>query len=153
MSCPVYRTDADPRPGRREERDDKNAWLRTRTCKPYRHAGSGPRSGDQGPSTPRDSGTGIDVVMGVPSVSQSHREADARAVRARGFVARVCHPEDRRAFLVRSTEEGRAAKDEAIRILDQQQERFLAPVTTQERALLGELFKRLHDHRIGMDAP
>jgi DNA-binding MarR family transcriptional regulator len=61
----------------------------------------------------------------------------------KGFVVRQRHPRDRRAFLVRPTEAGRAAKAEAIGILDEQQRCFLAPLTTAERQQLGALLKRL----------
>jgi len=62
----------------------------------------------------------------------------------RGYVARQRHPHDRRAFLVHPTESGRAAKNEAVRILDDQQQRFLAPLTSAERGQLATLLKRLH---------
>jgi DNA-binding MarR family transcriptional regulator len=62
----------------------------------------------------------------------------------KGFVARQRHPRDRRAFLVHPTGSGRAAKAEAVRILDEQQRRFLAPLTPAERTQLAGLLKRLH---------
>jgi len=62
----------------------------------------------------------------------------------RGLVVRTRHPHDRRAFLVRPTGDGRAAKDAAVAILDEQQVRFLAPLSQDERASLGELLNRLH---------
>jgi DNA-binding MarR family transcriptional regulator len=62
----------------------------------------------------------------------------------RGLVVRKRHPRDRRAFLVCPTDAGRAAKAAAIRILDDQQRRFLAPLSQEERAQLGEFLKRLH---------
>jgi DNA-binding MarR family transcriptional regulator len=61
----------------------------------------------------------------------------------KGFVVRQRHPRDRRAFLVWPTEPGREVKVEAIAILDEQQRRFLAPLTTAERHQLGALLKRL----------
>ena len=63
---------------------------------------------------------------------------------ARGYVARQRHPRDRRAFLVHPTDAGRAAKVAAVRILDEQQRRFLAPLTPAERRQLAALLTRLH---------
>jgi len=63
---------------------------------------------------------------------------------AKGYVARQRHPRDRRAFLVHPTGPGRAAKIDAVRILDEQQQRFLAPLTPAERRQLAVLLKRLH---------
>jgi DNA-binding MarR family transcriptional regulator len=62
----------------------------------------------------------------------------------RGLVVRERHPRDRRAFLISPTEAGRAAKDTAVAILDEQQSIFLAPLTEQERLHLGELLDRLY---------
>ena len=62
----------------------------------------------------------------------------------KGFVARQRHPRDRRAFLVHPTDSGRAAKAAAVRILDEQQRRFLAPLTPAERRQLAALLTRLH---------
>lgn len=62
----------------------------------------------------------------------------------RGLVVRKQHPRDRRAFLIRPTDAGRAAKQTAVAILDEQQRRFLAPLTQQERIQLAELLNRLH---------
>jgi MarR family transcriptional regulator, lower aerobic nicotinate degradation pathway regulator len=62
----------------------------------------------------------------------------------KGYVTRQRHPRDRRAFLVHPTGAGRAAKTAAIRILDEQQRRYLAPLTPAERQQLGALLKRLH---------
>src|SRR5215472_14274826 len=61
----------------------------------------------------------------------------------KGFVVRQRHPRDRRAFLVWPTESGRAAKVEAIGILDEQKRYFLAPLTAAEQQQLGALLKRL----------
>jgi DNA-binding MarR family transcriptional regulator len=61
----------------------------------------------------------------------------------KGYVTRQRHPRDRRAFLVQPTDSGRAAKDAAVRILDEQQRRFLAPLTPAESAQLSALLKRL----------
>ena len=63
---------------------------------------------------------------------------------AKGYVARQRHPRDRRAFLVHPTGPGRAAKIDAVRILDEQQQRFLAPLTPAERRQLAVLLNRLH---------
>ena len=62
----------------------------------------------------------------------------------KGYVARQRHPRDRRAFLVHPTDSGRAAKIAAVRILDEQQRRFLAPLTPAEREQLAALLTRLH---------
>jgi DNA-binding MarR family transcriptional regulator len=62
----------------------------------------------------------------------------------KGYVARQRHPHDRRAFLVHPTDSGQAAKAAAVQILDQQQRRFLAPLTLAERKQLAALLRRLH---------
>jgi DNA-binding MarR family transcriptional regulator len=62
----------------------------------------------------------------------------------KGYVARQRHPRDRRAFLVHPTDSGRAAKVAAVRLLDEQQRRFLAPLTPAERRQLAALLTRLH---------
>src|SRR5262249_39223540 len=62
----------------------------------------------------------------------------------RGLVVRKRHPSDRRAFLVCPTDAGRAAKETAVAILDEQQRMFLAPLSQEERRQLGELLNRLH---------
>jgi len=61
----------------------------------------------------------------------------------KGYVLRQRHPRDRRAYLVQPTDAGRAAKIEAIAILDEQQDRFLAPLTAAQRLQLGALLNRL----------
>ena len=65
----------------------------------------------------------------------------------RGYVVRRRHPRDRRAFLVHPTDSGRAAQREGVAILDEQQERFLAPLSPAERRQLGALVKRLQGPR------
>jgi DNA-binding MarR family transcriptional regulator len=62
----------------------------------------------------------------------------------RGYVVRQRHPGDRRAFLVHPTDSGRAAKAAAVQILDEQQRRFLAPLTPAERSQFAVLLTRLH---------
>jgi DNA-binding MarR family transcriptional regulator len=62
----------------------------------------------------------------------------------KGLAARQRHPRDRRAFLVHPTDSGRAAKVAAVRILDEQQRRFLAPLAPAERSQLAALLTRLH---------
>jgi DNA-binding MarR family transcriptional regulator len=62
----------------------------------------------------------------------------------KGYVARQRHPRDRRAFLVHPTDLGRTAKVAAVRILDEQQRRFLAPLSPAECAQLAVLLRRLH---------
>ncbi len=61
----------------------------------------------------------------------------------KGLVLRKRHPGDRRAFLVVPTTSGRKAKTTAVRVLDEQQRRFLAPLSDGERQSLGEMLKRL----------
>lgn len=60
------------------------------------------------------------------------------------YVIRQRHPRDRRAFLVHPTGSGRTAKAAAVKILDEQQRRFLAPLTPAERRQLADLLTRLH---------
>ncbi len=55
------------------------------------------------------------------------------------------HPRDRRAFLIHPTETGRAAKARAVRILDRQQDLFMAGLTRAEREQLAALLKKLHE--------
>jgi DNA-binding MarR family transcriptional regulator len=62
----------------------------------------------------------------------------------KGYVTRQRHPRDRRAFLVHPTDAGRAAKVAAVQILDEQQRRFLAPLTPAECRQLAALLTRLH---------
>jgi len=61
----------------------------------------------------------------------------------KGYVIRQRHPRDRRAFLVQPTQAGRTAKAQAVAILDDQQKRFLAPLTPAQQQQLGDLLKRL----------
>jgi DNA-binding MarR family transcriptional regulator len=63
----------------------------------------------------------------------------------KGYVARQRHPHDRRAFLVHPSDSGRLAKVDAVRILDEQQRRFLEPLTMAERRVLAGLLRRLHE--------
>ena len=62
----------------------------------------------------------------------------------KGYVVRQRLPGDRRAFLVHPTDSGRAAKAAAVQILDEQQRRFLAPLTPAERRQFAALLTRLH---------
>lgn len=62
----------------------------------------------------------------------------------KGYVIRQRHPRDRRAFLVHPTDSGRNAKVAAVRILDEQQRRFLAPLSLAERRQLAALLTRPH---------
>jgi DNA-binding MarR family transcriptional regulator len=68
---------------------------------------------------------------------------------AKGYAARRRHPNDRRAFLVHPTEAGRRAQEAAVRILDEQQLQFLAPLTAAERGQLAALLKRLLGYQEG----
>ena len=65
----------------------------------------------------------------------------------KGYVTRQRHPRDRRAFLVHPTDSGCAAKLAAVRILDEQQRLFLAPLTPAERRQLAALLTRLSAQR------
>ena len=72
----------------------------------------------------------------------------------RRLVVRKRHPRDRRAFLICPTDAGRAAQKTAVAILDEQQRRFLVPLTPQERIHLSELLIRLHASApAGADSP
>lgn len=71
----------------------------------------------------------------------------------RGLVHRERHPRDRRAFLICPIEVGRAAKETEVAILDEQQRAFLAPLTEQERAHLGELLHRLYANATARQRP
>jgi DNA-binding MarR family transcriptional regulator len=62
---------------------------------------------------------------------------------AKAYVTRKRHPRDRRAYLVEPTDAGRAAKIAAVHILDEQQRRFLAPLSEGERHQLAALLRRL----------
>jgi DNA-binding MarR family transcriptional regulator len=64
----------------------------------------------------------------------------------RGLVERRRHPADRRAFMIHPTVTGLAAKDDAIRILDQQQAAFLEPLSQRDRGVLADLLNRLYSH-------
>ena len=66
-----------------------------------------------------------------------------RILERKGYVLRQRHPSDRRAYLVQATETGRVAKVRAVAILDEQQNRFLAPLTPAQRHQLGALLSRL----------
>ena len=61
----------------------------------------------------------------------------------KGYVIRQRHPRDRRAFLIEPTDEGRAANVAAVRILDAQKRRFLAPLTPDQQEQLVALLKLL----------
>jgi DNA-binding MarR family transcriptional regulator len=64
----------------------------------------------------------------------------------RGLVERRRHPADRRAFVIHPTKAGLAAKENAIRILDQQQATFLEPLSPRDRSVLADLLNRLYTH-------
>jgi DNA-binding MarR family transcriptional regulator len=64
----------------------------------------------------------------------------------RGLVERRRHPADRRAFMIHPTKAGVAAKEAAIRILDQQQATFLEPLSERDRRVLANLLRRLYAH-------
>jgi len=73
---------------------------------------------------------------------------------ARGLVVRQRNAADRRSFLIHATRQGLQAKEEAIRILDEQQAAFLRPLAAKERRILADLLHRLyapHDPAAGED--
>ena len=61
----------------------------------------------------------------------------------KGNVTRQRHLRDRRAFLIEPTGQGLAAKVDAIKILDEQKRRFLAPLTPDQQDQLLALRKLL----------
>jgi|SRR5215472_1356890 len=61
----------------------------------------------------------------------------------KGYVSRRRHPGDRRAFLIEPTAAGRSAKVQAIKILDEQKRRFLAPLTPDQQEQLLAFLKLL----------
>jgi DNA-binding MarR family transcriptional regulator len=63
---------------------------------------------------------------------------------AKGMVDRRRHPTDRRAFLIHPTKRGRAAQVASVKILDRQQEAFLATLSQDERRVLGDLLNRIY---------
>jgi MarR family transcriptional regulator, lower aerobic nicotinate degradation pathway regulator len=65
----------------------------------------------------------------------------------RGYLVRQRHPRDGRAFLICPTQAGRDLQIAAVRILDEQQRRFLSPLSRDERRTLGALLKRPYDRR------
>jgi DNA-binding MarR family transcriptional regulator len=91
-----------------------------------------------GPMTQRDLGQAL-------RVDRTTMVALLDDLEDQGHVQRQRHPRDRRAFLIHPTDSGRAAKAAAVRILDQQQERFLEGLTPAEREQLAQLLKRLHE--------
>jgi DNA-binding MarR family transcriptional regulator len=62
----------------------------------------------------------------------------------RGLVERRRHPDDRRAFMIHPTDAGLAAKADAIRILNQQQAVFMAPLSKRDRRVFAEMLNRLY---------
>jgi DNA-binding MarR family transcriptional regulator len=64
----------------------------------------------------------------------------------RGLVERRRHPADRRAFMIHPTRVGLGAKEDAVRILDQQQAAFLKPLSSRDRDVLADLLNRLYAH-------
>jgi len=65
----------------------------------------------------------------------------------RGLVVRGRHPKDRRAFLIKPTRTGRKLKVAAVKILNEQQEIFLAPLTSSERNAMAAALKKLNASR------
>jgi len=88
----------------------------------------------------------MDEILGTHNILRIDRTSMVALLddlEGKGYVARQRHSRDR-AFLVQPTEAGRAAQAAALRILDEQQRRFLAPLTAAERAQLSALLTRLN---------
>ena len=62
----------------------------------------------------------------------------------KGYVRRVRHPDDRRAFMIEPTSTGASAQKRALELLDTCEERYLAVLSRAERDQLRELLARLH---------
>jgi len=60
-----------------------------------------------------------------------------------GFVERRRNPEDRRRYVVLLTRKGRAKWKEAKAIIDREEDAFFAPLSPEQRALLGDIASRL----------
>jgi DNA-binding MarR family transcriptional regulator len=71
----------------------------------------------------------------------------------RGYLERRRHPSDRRAFLIHPTGGGRAVQEMAVRVLDEQQRTFLAPLSEAEREVLADLLNRLFLARVPAGSP
>ena len=63
----------------------------------------------------------------------------------RGLVQRRRHPEDRRAYVLQLTAAGQTAYAEMLEPILAEEQRFLAPLSPGERALLQEMLLRLVD--------
>ena len=61
----------------------------------------------------------------------------------KGYVRRVRHPIDRRAFHIEATEAGVSVQKEAVELLDACEARFLAVLSQGEADQLRELLRRL----------
>jgi DNA-binding MarR family transcriptional regulator len=96
-----------------------------------------------GPMTQKDLGQAL-------RVDRTTMVALLDDLESKGYVRRQRHPSDRRAFLIQPTQAGGAIKTEAVRILDEQQDLFLAGLTRAEREQLGALLQQLHDSLPGM---
>ncbi len=68
-----------------------------------------------------------------------------------GFVRRVDDPNDRRAVLAEPTDAGRAAHDRAMAALRDEEQRFLAGLSPEERTLMTDLVRRYIE--TGLAAP
>jgi DNA-binding MarR family transcriptional regulator len=62
----------------------------------------------------------------------------------KGFIARVRHPGDRRAFLIEPTDAGRSAQRRALDLLDQCESRYLGVLSEREQSQLRKLLARLY---------
>jgi len=62
----------------------------------------------------------------------------------KGYVRRVRHPDDRRAFLIEPTSAGVSAQRQALKLLDACEERYLAVLSRAEQNQLRKLLARLH---------
>jgi DNA-binding MarR family transcriptional regulator len=69
----------------------------------------------------------------------------------RGYVKREVDPEDRRAYILHITNKGRKLVPEIRKVLDQTSTIFLSGFSTQEKAAVLELLKRMHQNITEID--
>lgn len=66
----------------------------------------------------------------------------------RGMLSRARRAEDRRAYTVGLTEQGRAWRESVLPLIVEHEERFLEPLSPGERALLQEMLLRLVENSL-----
>ncbi len=79
-------------------------------------------------------------------LDRSDMNGTVNALEAEGSVTRRPDPADRRQNIVALTEAGRTRFDDLERRLSAAQDKALAPLSGDERALLVQFLQRLHDH-------